>query len=69
MGRVSDPRFSEAVGATRRESIRTAIGIWARGALQNRGKLSAIAPSPERSAGKSASRGPSTARTRTKREH
>ena len=41
--RVSDPRFSEQLGTTRRESIRTAIGIWARGALENRGKLTPIA--------------------------
>jgi AcrR family transcriptional regulator len=40
--RVSDPRFSEQLGATRRESIRTAIGIWARGSLKNRGKLTPI---------------------------
>jgi AcrR family transcriptional regulator len=41
--RVSDPRFSEELGTTRRESIATAIGIWARGALENRGKLTALA--------------------------
>jgi AcrR family transcriptional regulator len=40
--RASDPRFSEQLGTTRRESIRTAIGIWARGALQNQGKLTPI---------------------------
>jgi AcrR family transcriptional regulator len=40
--RVSDPRFSEELGATRRESIRTAIGIWVRGALGSRGKLARI---------------------------
>jgi len=41
--RVSDPRFSDELSTTRRESIRTAIGIWARGALKNQGKLSVIA--------------------------
>lgn len=41
--RVSDPRFSEQLSTTRRESIRTAIGIWARGSLKNRGKLTPIA--------------------------
>lgn len=40
--RVSDPRFSEELHATRRESIRTAIGIWARGALRNQGKLTVL---------------------------
>lgn len=40
--RASDPRFSEELGTTRRESIRTAIGIWARGALKNRGKIRVI---------------------------
>ena len=40
--RASDPRFSEQLGTTRRESIRTAIGIWARGSLRNRGKLTVI---------------------------
>jgi AcrR family transcriptional regulator len=40
--RASDPRFSEALGTTRRESIRTTIGIWARGALKNQGKLTAL---------------------------
>lgn len=40
--RVSDPRFSDELDATRRESIRTAIGIWARGALQNRGELAVV---------------------------
>jgi AcrR family transcriptional regulator len=40
--RASDPRFSEQLGTTRRESIRTAIGIWARGSLKNRGKLVSI---------------------------
>ncbi|MGD8859552.1 MAG: TetR/AcrR family transcriptional regulator [Myxococcales bacterium] len=40
--RVSDPRFSDELGTTRRESIRTAIGIWARGALQNRGELEVL---------------------------
>jgi AcrR family transcriptional regulator len=42
LGRVSDPRFSEELGTTRRESIGTAIGIWARGALKNQGKLSVL---------------------------
>lgn len=37
--RVSDPRFSEQLGTTRRESIRTAIRVWARGSLQSRGKV------------------------------
>jgi len=41
--RVSDPRFSDELSTTRRESIRTAIGIWARGALQNQGKLTVLA--------------------------
>jgi hypothetical protein len=41
--RASDPRFSDELGTTRRESIRTAIGIWARGALKNQGKLRVIA--------------------------
>ncbi len=40
--RASDPRFSEELNTTRRESIRTAIGIWARGALKNQGKLTVL---------------------------
>lgn len=40
--RVSEPRFSEQMGTTRRETIRTAIGIWARGALKNRGELRSL---------------------------
>jgi AcrR family transcriptional regulator len=47
--RVSDPRFSEQLGTTRRDSIRTAIGIWARGALANQGKLTPISAAPKRS--------------------
>lgn len=46
--RVSDPRFSEDLGTTRRESIRTAIGIWARGALRNRGRLAVLPIRPRR---------------------
>lgn len=46
---VSDPRFSERLGTTRRESIRTAIGIWARGALANQGKLTPISDAKRRS--------------------
>jgi len=42
LSRASDPRFSEELGTTRRESIKTAIGIWARGALRNQGKLAVI---------------------------
>lgn len=37
--RASDPRLSERLGTTRREAIRTAIGIWARGSLRNQGEL------------------------------
>jgi AcrR family transcriptional regulator len=46
--RASDPRFSEQLHTTRRESIRTAIGIWARGALQNQGKLTPITKARKR---------------------
>jgi len=48
---VSDPRFSENLGTSRRESIRTAIEIWTRGALRSRGQLRA-----KRSAGSRGSR-------------
>lgn len=49
--RASDPRFSEELGTTRRESIRTAIGIWVRGALRNRGKLTPISRPSRRRVG------------------
>lgn len=43
LNQVSDPRFSESLGVARRESIRTAIEIWARGALEPPGRLASIA--------------------------
>ena len=42
VARYSPPRFSEQLSTTRGESIRTAIGIWARGALKNQGKLTIL---------------------------
>ncbi|MDH5671199.1 MAG: hypothetical protein OEZ06_03565 [Myxococcales bacterium] len=40
--RISDPRLSDELGTTRREAIDTAIRIWARGALRNRGELKVL---------------------------
>ncbi|MCB0221204.1 MAG: TetR/AcrR family transcriptional regulator [Chrysiogenetes bacterium] len=36
------PEFCERLGVTRREAIETSIAIWARGALENAGKLHPI---------------------------
>lgn len=44
--RASDPRLSERLGTTRRETIRTVIGIWARGALQHQGGLTLLSSDP-----------------------
>jgi len=42
LARASDPSFSERLGTTRSETIRTSIAIWARGALRNRGELKVL---------------------------
>lgn len=44
--RAVDPRYAERLGLSRREAVRTAVTIWAGGALQQAAKLRAL-PSPD----------------------
>jgi len=40
--RAVDPRYAERLGLSRREAVRTAVSIWAGGALQQAPKLRAV---------------------------
>jgi AcrR family transcriptional regulator len=44
--RISDPRFRTQLGVSRREAVRTALTIWARGALK-KGAVPGAPPLPE----------------------
>ena len=42
LARVADPKFSDRTGTSRSEAIRTAVSVWASGALGQEGQLRAI---------------------------
>jgi AcrR family transcriptional regulator len=39
---AADPRYAERLGVSRREAVRTAVSIWAGGALRERARLRAV---------------------------